>query len=321
MKTDRLIRTIVFATDFSSCADRAYQYALRIASEWGASISALHVVEFPPGMDPEYPVNQLYLENLRKELDQQVATLVERAGQVGLMIVKREALGIPSVEINNLARTLEADLIVVGTHGRTGLQHVLLGSTAERVIAGAPCPVLAVREAKPASEDRLSAEAPPIKWILVPIDFSDCSLDALEYAAQVAREYGAHVTILHVMEPATYGLDFTLTHAADPERCEHIRARLNDLTAALTRSGVATDQVLRGGLPADMILHSECAMNCDLIVMGTHGRRGFSHLVYGSVTEAVLRRARSPILTVRSPKFSPGHQRLVPLNAGNEKTN
>ena len=320
MKKDRLIKTILFATDFSSCAERAYQHALYIAYVWGAAVNVLHVVEFQPGMDPEYEVNRLYLDHLRKETDKQLATLVERARRLDVRVVKQEAMGIPSLEINRIALTIEADLVVVGTHGRTGLEHVLLGSTAERVIKGAPCPVLAFREGETTGEGATGSDLPRIviDRILVPIDFSDCSLDALEYAAQVARQFKARVTILHVMEPVSYGLDFTLSHAADPDRRERIRARLSDLTAALTRSGVETDHVLRGGLPADAIINYERAEAKDLIIMGTHGRRGISHLVNGSVTEAVLRRAHGPVLTVRSPKFVPGHERLVSTGGGQE---
>src|SRR5262249_60194125 len=96
---------------------------------------------------------------------------------------------------------------VVGTRGKSGLAHVLLGSAAERVIRTAPCPVLAVHMTKDASTGDHGIR---LERILVPIDFSDCSLDALEYAAVVARQAKASIDVLHVLEPVTNGLDFTL---------------------------------------------------------------------------------------------------------------
>ena len=88
--------------------------------------------------------------------------------------------------------------------------------------------------------------------------------------------------------------------------------RLSDLAKALASAQVPTDIELRGGLPSDSILDGAKAMPADLIVMGTHGRRGLSHTLSGSVAESVLRKSTCPVLTVRSPKLLPGHRRVVP---------
>jgi len=268
---------------------------------------------FPPGMNPEYPINDVYLGQLRKEADRHLERLADRASQVGLSVKKQVVIGIPSQKITAIARDNGDDLVVVGTHGRTGLEHVLLGSTAERVIRGAPCPVLAVRGRKPGSAQVPDHSSPiAVRRMLVPIDFSDCSLDALEYAVQVAKHVNAAITILHVMEPVAYGLDFTLSHPSELEaKRARLGDRLRDLVQAAAGWGLQADEALRGGLPADSILDYARSRAVDLIVMGTHGRRGISHLVNGSVTEGVLRRADCPVLTVRSPKFAPDHRRVV----------
>lgn len=270
-------------------------------------------MEFPPGMNPEYPINDVYLGQLRKEADRHLERLADRASQVGLSVKKQVVIGIPSQKITAIARDNGDDLVVVGTHGRTGLEHVLLGRTAERVIRGAPCPVLAVRGRKPGSAQVPDHSSPiAVRRMLVPIDFSDCSLDALEYAVQVAKHVNAAITILHVMEPVAYGLDFTLSHPSELEaKRARLGDRLRDLVQAAAGWGLQADEALRGGLPADSILDYARSRAVDLIVMGTHGRRGISHLVNGSVTEGVLRRADCPVLTVRSPKFAPDHRRVV----------
>ena len=213
------------------------------------------------------------------------------------------------------ARAEDSDLIVVGTRGKTGLAHVLLGSTAERVVRGAPCPVLTVRMEPADAEQDEGAPSMPVtlERILVPVDFSDCSLDALEYAVVVAQQAEASLMLLHVLEPVSYGLDFTLDHSRTGKQGrETWTKRLEELTSALMAAHVPVESRLRGGLPADSILDSAQTLPCDLIVMGTHGRRGISHALSGSVAEAVLRKALCPVLTVRNPKFGPGHRRVIP---------
>lgn len=309
-----LIGRLLFATDFSDCAARAEDYAVLLATACGAGLDILHVLEFQTGMDPEYPVNQLYLEQLRKEATGQLDDAVTRISRKALKVVAHQVLGIPSQCITDLAKETDADLVVLGTRGRTGLEHILLGSTAERVVAGAPCPVLTVRpQGKPPTAARSAGAAPPVvRRILAPVDFSDCSLEALEYAVQVAIQLNAALTIFHVIEPVSYSLDFTLSHAGEARATrDRLESRLAELAAPLKRNGLETDFFLRGGLPADSILDQEREGAYDVIVMGTHGRRGVSHLVSGSVAEAVLRRATCPVLSVKSPKFSADHRRAA----------
>jgi nucleotide-binding universal stress UspA family protein len=307
-------QTILFATDGSQGSVAAEAYACALARSWDASLTAMRVLEFPSGLNPENPVNELYLAELMKEASQELVELKARAAGQGISAETKIATGIPSEEVLAAAMGEEPDLIVVGTRGRTGLAHVLLGSTAERIIRAAPCPVLAVR-AEPYKEE--SKDGPRhypsgIERILVPIDFSDCSLDALEYGALVAQRSKASIRILHVLEPVSYGLDFTLPHMAkrDQDRVA-IAKKLSDLAAALTSAGLVADFVLSGGLPADSILKMAVTPDAGLIVMGTHGRRGLSHALFGSVAEFVLRKSSCPVLTVRSPKFHPGHRRVL----------
>jgi len=314
--TSPLVSRILFATDFSECAARAQAYAVFLAQADKAKLDILHVLEFQPGMDPDYDINKMYLEQLRKQAVQQLDELVNLPALAALSAQGRITLGIPSEQIKKVAKERDTDLVVLGTHGRTGLEHVLLGSTAERVVRDAPCPVLTVR--LPRAHGALK-ETPTgtgliaVQRLLVPVDFSDCSLEALEYAVQVGKQFKAAVTILHVLEPGSYGLDFTLCHAREDHQVrERVQSRLSELAVLLKSQGLTTQHEVRGGTPRDSILDCARERESDLIVMGTHGRRGLSHLVTGSVAEAVLRHASCPVLTVKSPKFSSGHQRVLP---------
>jgi nucleotide-binding universal stress UspA family protein len=278
-------------------------------------LTVLSVVEFPPGLNPDYPVNQQYLADLLKTASSQLADLKGRAERRSIVVTTRVATGIPSEEVIAAAKAEDSDLIVVGTRGKTGLAHVLLGSTAERVIRGAPCPVLTVRMEQADAEQGEGAPSMPVtlERILVPVDFSDCSLDALEYAVVVAQQAKASLTLLHVLEPVSYGLDFTLGQSRTREQLrESWTKRLEELASSLRVIHISVQSRLRGGHPTDSILDTVQTLPCDLIVMGTHGRRGISHAISGSVAEAVLRKARCPVLTVRSPKFGPDHHRVIP---------
>ena len=313
----RLATSVLLATDCSVEARRAQETAIFLAKACQAELGILSVLEAPPGMDPEYQVNQVYLEQLRKDVRKQMDLLAREAGAQGVTVKAEIVVGMPSQQINEAARTRKSDLVVMGTRGRTGLAHVLLGSTAEGVVRGAPCPVLTVRSV---SDRGRPAPAIQVTHILVPVDFSDCSLEALEYTVQAAKVFAASVTILHVVEPASYGLDFTLSHAGDEQKARAaLEQRLEELAALFQGQGIVAHARLQSGAPGGAITDTARAVNADLIVMGTHGRRGFSHLVSGSVAEAVLRQAPCPVLTVKSPKFGPGHQRVMPETAGREK--
>jgi nucleotide-binding universal stress UspA family protein len=273
----------------------------------------MSVLEFPPGLNPEYPVNRLYLAELMKQATEGLIQVKERTSARGISVQTRIATGIPSEEVLAAARAEGTDVIVVGTVGKTGVEHVLLGSTAERIIRAAPCPVLAVRTER-SRMDQDGGKQPPVEIgrILVPVDFSDCSLDAVEYAVVVAQRAKASLTLLHVLEPVSYGLDFTFPHPDKRElQREAIKSRLEGLVSSLASAQVTANYLLQGGLPNDSILEAARAGSADLIVMGTHGRRGLSHALFGSVAESVLRQSHCPVLTVRSPTFRPDHRRVL----------
>ncbi|TKB70615.1 MAG: universal stress protein [Nitrospira sp.] len=300
---------ILLATDGSQGSVRAEAYACALAQSWGASLTVMSVLEFPPGMNPDYAVNRLYLDELMQETTTRLVDVTARAGGLGLLAQSRIATGIPSEEVLAVAGAEDADLVVVGTRGKTGLEHVLLGSTAERIIRMAPCPVLTVPAGKQRAGERLKAT---FTRMLVPVDFSDCSRDALEYGALIAQRWKTSLKLFHVLEPVSYGLDFTLPQMAHRESSKTaITKRLSDFVSALTSLGLVSDFLISGGLPADSILDAARAQSVDVIVMGTHGRRGVSHALFGSVTESVLRRSSCPVLTVRSLKLPPDHRRIL----------
>jgi nucleotide-binding universal stress UspA family protein len=231
-----------------------------------------------------------------------LAAFNERLHRRGLVTTTRIGTGVPSEEVIAAAQAEDADLVIVGTRGKSGLAHVLLGSTAERGIRMAPCPVLAVPIG---AADHPGEQELPIDHILVPTDFSDCSSEAVKYAGVVAGQAKASIELLHILEPASYGLDFAVeTHDEREKKRRVATERLQAFSTELAAAGIVVKVSLLGGAPADAILEFAARSSSDLIVMGTHGRRGLSHMWAGSVTEAVLRRGTMPVLAVRKPAFS-----------------
>lgn len=285
-----LIKRILFATDFSSCAHHAEAYVAFVAKAYEATVTILHVLEIYAGA---YVTTVQDPSETHERLDDIVRRLAQPAGRVR----SQQQTGIPDAIICETAQEIPADLIVLGTHGRTGLRHILLGSTAERVLTIAPCPVLTIRQHGQLEEH--DAKKPiQFKQLVIPMDFSDCSLDALEYGVQIAKYFGAFMTILHSLEPLSYGSNLTFGHAAEQNH-HRVAAQLKLMADGIQSQGVSVRTVIRGGLPADSILDFIDSSDCDLVVMGTHGRRGLAHLMKGSVAEAVLRRASCPVLAAK----------------------
>lgn len=311
-----LVRRILFATDFSEPSDQALRFAAFLAKGFKARLELVHVLEFHPGMNQKSPVARIYLEELRKESDQKFTQLKKTLKAQSKLSACPQVVGAPPDQINELASERRADLVVIGTHGWTGINHVLLGSTAERVVRGAPCPVITVRWKGISESDRKSKprklskhDIPKLKQILVPLDFSSCSLQAFDYAVKFAKHFKASVVLLHVMETHPYGSDFIFKEKISRDLVEK---KLTELVSLIQSNGLDSLHELREGSPSNVILARTSEINPDLVIMGTHGRRGFSHLVNGSVAEAVLRRATCPVLTVKNPQFIYGFRQWVP---------
>ncbi|HJR76926.1 MAG TPA: universal stress protein [Nitrospiraceae bacterium] len=309
----QLMTRILFPTDFSDCSGRAQEYAMYLATAWDAEVDVLHVIEASGWMEINVPALP-GIEQVRRGIAGRLDVVHHEMTRSGIAASVRELIGTPSEQISRVARESGTDLVVLGARGRTNLLYGLVGSTAERVIKEGPCPILAVpglgdEAARPIAQTPPSV---PIRHILAPIDFSSPSLDSLEYAIQVANGLGSKVTVMHVLEPVYYDLECGLGSIEhEVRKRDHWKKQLMELRDLVRSFGLSAEYELSGGIPSESILSCALRIGCDLIVMGTHGRRGISRWRFGSVAESVLRRATCPVLTVKTPKFAPGHPRLV----------
>jgi nucleotide-binding universal stress UspA family protein len=211
---------------------------------------------------------------------------------VGYLVGK----GAPAEVILRTAGEVNADMIALGTHGRTGLRRVLAGSVAEAVLRRAPCPVLALSPRERPGGGR-------VRSILHPTDFSARAEAALRAARALARDLGARLILLHVMpvEVVVYGtIPVPLDVPAVNDSLESLR---NGVDGPDLKYPVETR--LAQGDAAAVILRVAEEAGCGMIVMGTHGRTGLGRLLMGSAAESVLRAATCPVLVVKAPHREP----------------
>jgi len=267
--------TILIPTDGSDAATTAARYGLVLAERVGATVHVLSVV------DPDRFVTDA-VGDVDDLVRRQRALLTDRAREA---VERVEAEGPASVEIRTHvvegrpARVLaaavddyDADLVAMGTHGRSGVDRFLFGSLAERTLRTAHVPVLAVR----ADEDDAVGTDPTVEEILVATDGSEAAERAGDHAVAVARTTGAR---LHAL---TVGDD-------EPARCLADRAR---------EAGVDAVAASRTGRPHEAIREYAGTVDADLVVLGTHGRSGVERVLLGSVAERTLRAATRPVLVV-----------------------
>ncbi|MEF8864331.1 MAG: universal stress protein [Salinibacter sp.] len=288
------IRRVLWPTDFSQGADRAFPHAAALASWHDAELHVLHVTEDQgtEASDVDVPISESTLSGLLSA-DGDPPPHVD-LGALPLVQEQREHDS-PSEAIVGYTEEHEIDLIVAGTHGRRGLQRMLIGSVAEEVLRTAPCPVLTVRG------EHNNTPAWAVRNILVPVDFSDASLEALRHAKELALTYGAQITLLHAVEEVVYPSAYGVEPANLPG--PQVIDRVEESLAELARTEIGYEHVVVqanvGYAPSTILDYAE-TNEVDLVVIATHGRTGLERMLLGSVAERVVRRAPAPVFTVKS---------------------
>ena len=297
------IKQILCPIDFSECSRHAADHALATARWYGASVTALHVI--PPVSSSIPPVgHSLYppfvftpddLKQFRTELD----AFVRAGGQADVPLESVVIEGGVAGEIGRLAKELPADLLVMGTHGRTGFDRLLLGSIAEKMLRKAPCPLLTV----PLRSPEAVPNPPLFRRIVCGIDFSPSSLRALAWAESFAEEADAELTVLHVLEPAPVAEPVVIGGPGappyDPDASTNARRRLAQVVSEDARTYSHVLEVVIPGKPYREIVRHAAEHRADLIVLGAHGGP-LGALAWGSTANHVVRQAACPVLTIHA---------------------
>ena len=295
-------KKILFPTDFSKCADQALVHAVFLAEKYDAEIHVLHVVTLfedqPAVVSDEIKETEEMIKKLEDIAERELSKVVGSQQDIDIKIVKSQRRGISAaIAILDYAMENDIHLIVMGTHGRRGLGHLLLGSTAEEVVRMADCPVFTIREVE---------EQKPIMQInkiMVPVDFSNHSRTALAYASEIAQSYHAQLQVIHIIEETMHPA-FSLTGKSSifdliPGIEDDCRKRLEKMLKETVSGQIRYDVHVKGGRAASDIIKFAKENSTDLIVIATHGLTGLEHMLLGSVTEKVVRMVHCPVFTVK----------------------
>ncbi len=264
-------RRILVPFDLSDVAFDAWRQAVALAKRFDAEVEAAYVEALAPAGESEFPRRGLDAA-LRAEITRMIRAKLGPGPKVHV------AEGDPTGILLRLARTRRADLIVMGTHGRTGLDRVWIGSTAEAVSRLSRVPVLTVRGAPRA-----------LRSVLAPVNFTAYSEHGFFFAAQAAAALKARLTALHV--------------TADPRQCANPKFRMLNLIDRLPaeqRKAVRPQAEAVAGAPIQEIL--KAARKHDLLVLVAHRKSLLENLVLGMTAERTIRHSPIPVLTVPAPK-------------------
>ncbi|MBX3160419.1 MAG: universal stress protein [Deltaproteobacteria bacterium] len=290
-------KKILCATDFSPGAQQATKLAGRLTDEVPGregELVLVHAWHVPtPAYAGEILIPPMTIDTLTRDAELGLKSAADEASRSGRRVSYKLLTGPPWGAIVDAADKDPAiDLIVVGTHGRTGLSRVLLGSVAEKVVRHAPCSVLVVRP---------EGEPPRFQHVFVPTDYSEEARHATELAAELVVPGGEGITLFHVLE-----LPVALTGEAlvpDVYRdlgdvsAKSLDAAAADLRARIDAPVTTRQRIGRPGSETLAALESDRTV--DLVVMGSHGRTGLQRMLLGSVAEKVVRHARCPVLVTR----------------------
>jgi nucleotide-binding universal stress UspA family protein len=289
------IERILCPVDFSEGSEKAYDYAYSLALHYQATLYVEHVV---PIVDFAYPYCPLpgapgggIYGDLIKDAEKRLHEMLSRHPVSGIWVERAVDEGFVPDAILSFAKNQNADLIVMGTHGRRGLNRLMMGSATETVLRKASCPVLAVR--KPTHDfvdpDRTN-EPVHLQRLLVCTDFSNCANAATEYALSLAQEYSAELTLLHVIE------DFPMETIK--RRAHEAREELADRIPQGARNWCKIKTAVHIGKAYQKIIQVATEQQVDLTVVGVQGRGAVDLAIFGSTADCVLQLGPCPVLAV-----------------------
>lgn len=320
------IRAVLWGTDFSPTAELALAHAEALARRHGSTLVLVHVIEpWPTTPYPPITVADEAERSLREAATKRLEAIRAPLERAGLDVTARVLVGGPGHETVELARSIGADLVVVGTHGRTGLAHLVYGSTAEYIVRRSPVPVLTVHPGDPRPHGRPQT-------ILLPTDLSRGAEEALAAAIRLhpalqptrkpaqgegrkgeaaAEAPGAtRLVLLHVDEVARYfepyGEEVIPAYFEFEGRRQELEGKLDAVAARLRDRGFEVAARVTSGTPVPVICDVAREEQADLIALGTHGHSAVVNLLMGRTAQRVVQHAPCPVLTVRTAEEPPG---------------
>ncbi|MGB9236859.1 MAG: universal stress protein [Terriglobales bacterium] len=292
------IKIILCPIDFSEFSTTAFRYAVSVAEHYQAKLVVQHIVELWRYPSASFAASaalydefcQAICESGKEKLREFVKNYTHDGIQLELVLQQ----GMAPDSILSCAQAQKADGIVMGTHGQRGYDRLMLGSVTDRVMRGASCPVLAVRnpprDLTAASKDGRHVHR--LRQVLFCTDFSENSERALNYAISATEEYDAELTLLHVLEDVPSPAKTKKAIAAATEE-------LDKLIPPERQKTLKIKTVVRIGKPYRQIIQFAVEEQIDMVAMGVRGRGALDLAVFGSTTYRVMQLGPCPVLAVR----------------------
>ncbi|MGY6557866.1 MAG: universal stress protein [Nitritalea sp.] len=284
------MKTLLVPFDFSETATFALDFAIELAEKSGAALHVLHVVEVPAnytlntmggGVDPNASeMEQVYFVELVEKRKKDLADLSAKYQDKSFEFVTKLQLGSPFSGISKEIAEVEADMVIMGSRGSSGLEELLIGSNTEKVVRYAKCPVLTVKG---------PTQLASLKKIVYASDFSAKKDEVIEQVKELQKTLGAELYLVKVNTPSAF---------------ESSRTSFEKIEAFIERHAIqhVTAEIYNSPSEEEGIVDYAQDIDADLIALGTHGRTGFLHLLSGSIAEDVVNSAKRPVWTMKIQK-------------------
>lgn len=287
------IKNILCAVDLSNISPHVLGMAAEFAEACDARLIVLHVVEI---WDKRYDfiVDEI-AKRIELEAHGKVQSELERLGKSqGIPVVVVVQKGQAVLTIQEAIRKFSPDLVVMGSHGKRGIDSLLLGSVAERILRVSPVSVLVVRPPK----------NPDVYTLLCAVDLSDCSRTALERSIDIAKQDKIEqINVLHVYEVPIGYLEAGMSYETALNKTREIHQQeFNSFMEPYKNCGVSCKLLLEEGAPASTIVKTAESIKADLIVIGAHGKSRLTAFLIGGTSTKIVHRSSLPVLAVKSPE-------------------
>jgi nucleotide-binding universal stress UspA family protein len=284
------IHKILCPVDFFPASDAAVNYAAGLAANYDASVHLFHVITPLLPSTYDYALDTVeIMKSLEQSATEEMKRLLARTREAGVRAEVEIRVGDVYDEIKRAIQVQKPELVVMGTHGRRGVERWFMGSTTEKLMRHSPVPLLTIS----ASGEKLSA-APRFRRIMVTTDFSDGTPDALAHAFSVAQENEAQITLLHVVHDVAADISGKYRDSL----IRGVEKQLQDLIPAEAKNWCDVNTRVETGVPYRIILRMLEDEKVDLLVMNIHGKGMLDRAMLGSTAERVVRAASCPVMLI-----------------------
>lgn len=277
------MQKILVPYDFSDVASHALDFAVQIARKCDdCTVTVMNVIEHPTsdsfrtmGIQGVDPMEEIYINKLIQTVEANMDKLINNDGYKGVTLSSRIVLGSPFRELSEEIAKQKVDLVVMGTHGSSGLQELFVGSNAERMVRYSKCPVITIRE---------EASVAHINKIVFASNFQDVPPSFVYKLKALQRVFEAELKIVKINTPSSF-----MTTRHDTKQMEDFVAKYDLHNCSIDIYNYSNEE--------DGIIAYAEDIDADMVAIGTRQRRGVGHFLSGSIAEDVVNHARVPVWT------------------------